>query len=216
MKVTNYLLTGMILQVWDGTLIHGTVVAKKGSSYERLSNKSFFYSCAIYLWLRVSPKNIKGIKNDIHQGKSRWHSYHVLVDISPVLTYLLWTVPCTLTMGYLILNRTSPLTKSFSFLGCHDRNSNDISHEVRTTSKGWFCGRFIWRSFGIHWGDQDRTERRGAVKVTGFHDHQWIPNRSIIHTPHSKKITTHPISHTQSAIPRQRQLWKESRLIACW
>ncbi len=69
MKVTNYLLTGMILQVWDGTLIHGTVVAKKGSSYERLSNKSFFYSCAINLWLRVSPKNIKGIKNDISYSK---------------------------------------------------------------------------------------------------------------------------------------------------
>ena len=30
-------------------------------------------------------------------GKSRWHSYHVLVYISPVLTYLLGTtVPCTL------------------------------------------------------------------------------------------------------------------------
>ena len=34
----------------------------------------------------------------IHQGKCRWHSYHVLVYISPVLTYLLGTVPCTLTM----------------------------------------------------------------------------------------------------------------------
>ena len=31
---------------------------------------------------------------DLHQGtsKSRWHSYHVLVYISPVLTYLLGTV----------------------------------------------------------------------------------------------------------------------------
>ena len=37
---------------------------------------------------------------DIHQGKSRWHSYHVLVYISPVLIYILRTVPCTLTMGY--------------------------------------------------------------------------------------------------------------------
>ena len=37
----------------------------------------------------------------IHQGKSRWHSYHVLVYICPVLTHLLGTVPCTLTMGYI-------------------------------------------------------------------------------------------------------------------
>ena len=34
----------------------------------------------------------------IHQGKSRWHNYHVLVYISPVLTYLLGTTVCTLTM----------------------------------------------------------------------------------------------------------------------
>ena len=33
-----------------------------------------------------------------NKGKSRWHSYHVLVNISPILTYLLGTVPCTLTM----------------------------------------------------------------------------------------------------------------------
>ena len=38
----------------------------------------------------------------LHQGKSRWHSYHVLVYLSHVLTYLLGTVPCTLTMGYII------------------------------------------------------------------------------------------------------------------
>ena len=37
---------------------------------------------------------------DLHQGKSRRHSYHVLVYISPVLTHLLGTVPCTLTMGH--------------------------------------------------------------------------------------------------------------------
>ena len=30
-----------------------------------------------------------------------------------------------------------------------------------------------------------------------------------------ENCNTHP-KHTQSAIPRQRQLWKESRLIACW
>ena len=36
----------------------------------------------------------------LHQGKSRWHSYHVLVYISPALTYLLQTVPCTLTIVY--------------------------------------------------------------------------------------------------------------------
>ena len=34
----------------------------------------------------------------IHQGKIRWHRYHVLVYLSPILTYLLGTVPCTLTM----------------------------------------------------------------------------------------------------------------------
>ena len=36
----------------------------------------------------------------ILQGKSRWHSYPVFVYISPVLTYLLGTAPCTLTIGY--------------------------------------------------------------------------------------------------------------------
>ena len=35
----------------------------------------------------------------IHQGKSRWHTYLVLVYISLVFTYLLGTVPCILTMG---------------------------------------------------------------------------------------------------------------------
>ena len=37
----------------------------------------------------------------VHQGKSRWHSYHVLVYISHVLTYLFGTVPCTLRLGYI-------------------------------------------------------------------------------------------------------------------
>ena len=35
----------------------------------------------------------------IHQGKSRWHSHHVLDYISHVLTHLLGTVPCTLIIG---------------------------------------------------------------------------------------------------------------------
>ena len=38
----------------------------------------------------------------IHQGKSRWSRNHVLAYISPVLTYLLGTVPCTLTIRYMI------------------------------------------------------------------------------------------------------------------
>ena len=47
----------------------------------------------------VPPKLEKpSPKKNLHQGKSRWHSHHVLVYISPVLTYLLGTVP--LTMGY--------------------------------------------------------------------------------------------------------------------
>ena len=37
---------------------------------------------------------------NLHQGKRRWHSYHVLVYIGSALTYLLGTVPCTLTTGY--------------------------------------------------------------------------------------------------------------------
>ena len=36
--------------------------------------------------------------DEIHQGKSKWHSYHVLVYISPVLTYLFGAVPCILTI----------------------------------------------------------------------------------------------------------------------
>ena len=32
------------------------------------------------------------MRHKVRQGKSRWHSYHVLVYISPVLTYLLGTV----------------------------------------------------------------------------------------------------------------------------
>ena len=34
------------------------------------------------------------------QGKSGWHSYPVFVYISLVLTYLLGTAPCTLSIGY--------------------------------------------------------------------------------------------------------------------
>ena len=41
-------------------------------------------------------------EKDIQQGKSRWHSYHVLVYISPVLTYLLGTVPSILTLRYFL------------------------------------------------------------------------------------------------------------------
>ena len=65
-------------------------------------------------WPLVAQAPIKNgtrfiVKNDesrqkyciyIPQGKSRWHSYHV-VYISPVLTYLLGTVPPTLAMGYI-------------------------------------------------------------------------------------------------------------------
>ena len=47
------------------------------------------------------PDHKKRIDNRLHQGKSRWHSYLVLVYISHVLTYLLGTVPYILTMGYL-------------------------------------------------------------------------------------------------------------------
>ena len=35
----------------------------------------------------------------VHQGKSRWHSYLVLVYIIHILTYLLGTVPYIFTMG---------------------------------------------------------------------------------------------------------------------
>ena len=45
--------------------------------------------------LAVTPRK------NLHQGKSRWHSYPVFVYISPIWTYLLGTVPCTLTMGYM-------------------------------------------------------------------------------------------------------------------
>ena len=60
----------------------------------------------------------------LHQGKSRWHSCHVLVYISPVLTYLLGTVPCTLTMGYQLLTTyheapPSHLRLHFQFLKRH-------------------------------------------------------------------------------------------------
>ena len=48
----------------------------------------------IYLYILV---DLCG--KSIHQGKNRWHSYHVLVYINNVLTYLLGTVPCTLTIG---------------------------------------------------------------------------------------------------------------------
>ena len=45
---------------------------------------------------RISPtftsKLSSGTSRELHQGKSKWHSYHVLVYISPVLTYLLGTV----------------------------------------------------------------------------------------------------------------------------
>ena len=81
---------------------------------------------SIDLRTKVSPRfqsvpwDDRGVKillswlNNVHQGKSRWHSYHVLVYISPVLTYLLGTVPCTLTMGYLdIFGRISRVRIQF-------------------------------------------------------------------------------------------------------
>ena len=40
----------------------------------------------------------------VHQGKSTWHRSHVLVYISPVLTYLLGSVPCIFTIRYIIWN----------------------------------------------------------------------------------------------------------------
>ena len=59
----------------------------------------------------------------IPQGKSRWHSHHVLVFISPVLTYVLGTVPCTLTMVW--------VGSLFSFFACeHFSPSVCLSHPL--------------------------------------------------------------------------------------
>ena len=61
-----------------------------------LKNISQFGSCPL---VRVRIKNTGDHHPDIHQGKSRRHSYHVLVYVSFVLlAYLLATVPCTLTV----------------------------------------------------------------------------------------------------------------------
>ena len=46
----------------------------------------------------------------------------------------------------------------------------------------------------------------------------WIPRRVATDEPIiQENCVPHPdIAHPETAIPRQRQLWKESRLIACW
>ena len=41
--------------------------------------------------------------------KSRWHTYHVLVYISPVLMHLLGIVPCTLTMTISTCHQGAPI-----------------------------------------------------------------------------------------------------------
>ena len=65
----------------------------------------------------------------IHQGKSRWHSYLVLVYIRHVLTYLLGTVPYILTMGYIqtprFLNPQASLLSIFAFRGSKHRCIHD-------------------------------------------------------------------------------------------
>ena len=41
------------------------------------------------------------VSGGVHQGKSRWHSYHILVYISPVKNLPFGDgAPCTLTMGF--------------------------------------------------------------------------------------------------------------------
>ena len=42
--------------------------------------------------LRLLAQILCNFQNPHQPGKSRWHSYHVLIYISPVLTYLLGTV----------------------------------------------------------------------------------------------------------------------------
>ena len=67
--------------------------------------------------LAVTPRK------NLHQGKSRWHSYPVFVYISPIWTYLLGTVPCTLTMGYMKPKKWISYQRSFLFPKRQQSNS---------------------------------------------------------------------------------------------
>ena len=62
-------------------------------------------------WLAWSLVSLGLQVKEIHQGKSRWHSYLVLVYISHVLTDLLGTVPYILTMGQ--KENTNPVVRTF-------------------------------------------------------------------------------------------------------
>ena len=59
---------------------------------------SGFFLSVFFSGFKGHVSYFRGIQG-IHQGKSRWHSYLVLVYMSHVLTYLLGTVPYILTMG---------------------------------------------------------------------------------------------------------------------
>ena len=73
----------------------------------------------------------------IHQGKNRWHSYHVLVLYKPCINYyILRTVPCTLTMGYIFPTQTQK-TK-------HQATSSILlSNDSQSFSTCFFCKGFV-------------------------------------------------------------------------
>ena len=80
-------------------LVPSTGSFPQGNHRIILRNSKFTY---VHLWSSKSAELLHTYIQ-IHQGKSKWHSYHVLVYISPVLTYLFETVPCTLTVGYIYI-----------------------------------------------------------------------------------------------------------------
>ena len=65
-------------------------IVSNSLSLKCMKKKQPYFQAMLRSFFQTPKHNNQQI--GIHEGKSRWHRYHVLVYISPVLTYLLGTV----------------------------------------------------------------------------------------------------------------------------